>query len=158
MACGVNLSCCTDCFAFTQIKVWSSNPHQFVEDEDDDTLSYTVRISAQDLLLVGQYSVLHKQKESVFLLLMNLNSRLQAVAAEFQNESAAALAAAATRHLQEAEQAKNSGNQHWSASCFCSLTVINIGIFLDHLGLCGSHFCLTFLGFWVRIPALFLNR
>lgn len=38
---------------------------------------------------------------------------LQAVAAEFQNESAAALAAAATRHLQEAEQAKNSGDEHW---------------------------------------------
>lgn len=38
---------------------------------------------------------------------------LQAVAAEFQNESAAALAAAATRHFQEAEQAKNSGNEHW---------------------------------------------
>lgn len=37
----------------------------------------------------------------------------QAVAAEFQNESAAALAAAATRHLQEAEQAKNTGSEHW---------------------------------------------
>ncbi|CAB1314627.1 unnamed protein product, partial [Coregonus sp. 'balchen'] len=64
-----------------QIKVWTANPQQFVEDEDDDTFSYSVRISAQDLLL--------------------------AVATEFQNESAAALAAAATRHLQEAEQAKN---------------------------------------------------
>uniref|UniRef100_A0A3Q3ANS1 Importin 9 n=1 Tax=Kryptolebias marmoratus TaxID=37003 RepID=A0A3Q3ANS1_KRYMA len=70
-----------------QIKVWTANPQQFVEDEDDDTFSYSVRISAQDLLL--------------------------AVAAEFQNESAAALAAAATRHLQEAEQAKNTGNEHW---------------------------------------------
>uniref|UniRef100_A0A3B3DS79 Importin 9 n=1 Tax=Oryzias melastigma TaxID=30732 RepID=A0A3B3DS79_ORYME len=70
-----------------QIKVWTANPQQFVEDEDDDSLSYSVRISAQDLLLT--------------------------VAAEFQNESAAALAAAATRHLQEAEQAKNSGNEHW---------------------------------------------
>uniref|UniRef100_A0A8C7NSC4 Importin 9 n=1 Tax=Oncorhynchus mykiss TaxID=8022 RepID=A0A8C7NSC4_ONCMY len=70
-----------------QIKVWTANPQQFVEDEDDDTFSYSVRISAQDLLL--------------------------AVATEFQNESAAALAAAATRHLQEAEQAKNSGNEHW---------------------------------------------
>uniref|UniRef100_A0A7N6BR71 Importin N-terminal domain-containing protein n=1 Tax=Anabas testudineus TaxID=64144 RepID=A0A7N6BR71_ANATE len=70
-----------------QIKVWTANPQQFVEDEDDDTFSYSVRISAQDLLL--------------------------AVAAEFQNESAAALAAAATRHLQEAEQARNSGNEHW---------------------------------------------
>uniref|UniRef100_A0AAR2J616 Importin N-terminal domain-containing protein n=1 Tax=Pygocentrus nattereri TaxID=42514 RepID=A0AAR2J616_PYGNA len=70
-----------------QIKVWTANPQQFVEDEDDDTFSYSVRISAQDLLLV--------------------------VAAEFQNESAAALAAAATRHLQEAEQAKNAGSEHW---------------------------------------------
>lgn len=40
-------------------------------------------------------------------------SCVQAVAAEFQNESAAALAAAATRHLQEAEQARNSGDEHW---------------------------------------------
>ncbi|CAM4665808.1 unnamed protein product, partial [Lepidochelys olivacea] len=69
-----------------QIKVWTANPQQFVEDEDDDTFSYTVRIAAQDLLL--------------------------AVAADFQNESATALAAAATRHLQEAEQAKNSGAEH----------------------------------------------
>lgn len=38
---------------------------------------------------------------------------VQAVAADFQNESASALAAAATRHLQEAEQAKNSGAEHW---------------------------------------------
>ncbi|XP_021097850.1 importin-9 isoform X3 [Heterocephalus glaber] len=70
-----------------QIKVWTANPQQFVEDEDDDTFSYTVRIAAQDLLL--------------------------AVATDFQNESAAALAAAATRHLQEAEQTKNSGTEHW---------------------------------------------
>ncbi|KAL7985445.1 hypothetical protein Chor_004015 [Crotalus horridus] len=70
-----------------QIKVWTANPQQFVEDEDDDTFSYTVRIAAQDLLL--------------------------AVAADFQNESATALAAAATRHLQEAEQAKNTGAEHW---------------------------------------------
>lgn len=35
-----------------QIKVWTANPQQFVEDEDDDTFSYSVRISAQDLLLV----------------------------------------------------------------------------------------------------------
>lgn len=46
-------------------------------------------------------------------MLVNRDLCLQAVAAEFQNESAAALAAAATRHLQEAEQAKNSGNEHW---------------------------------------------
>lgn len=37
-----------------QIKVWTANPQQFVEDEDDDTFSYTVRIAAQDLLLVRE--------------------------------------------------------------------------------------------------------
>ncbi|XP_029331446.1 importin-9 [Mus caroli] len=70
-----------------RIKVWTANPQQFVEDEDDDTFSYTVRIAAQDLLL--------------------------AVATDFQNESAVALATAATRHLQEAEQTKASGTEHW---------------------------------------------
>uniref|UniRef100_A0A8C5P946 Importin 9 n=1 Tax=Leptobrachium leishanense TaxID=445787 RepID=A0A8C5P946_9ANUR len=70
-----------------QIKVWTANPQQFVEDEDDDTFSYSVRIAAQDLLL--------------------------ALSSEFQNESAAALAAAATRHFQEAEQNKNQNGEHW---------------------------------------------
>lgn len=40
----------------SQIKVWTANPQQFVEDEDDDTFSYSVRISAQDLLLVSAQS------------------------------------------------------------------------------------------------------
>lgn len=40
----------------SQIKVWTANPQQFVEDEDDDTFSYSVRISAQDLLLVRAQS------------------------------------------------------------------------------------------------------
>ena len=39
-------------FSLRQIKAWTANPQQFVEDEDDDTFSYSVRISAQDLLLV----------------------------------------------------------------------------------------------------------
>ena len=40
-------SCCC-----LQGRLWITNPDQFVEDEDDDTFSYSVRISAQDLLLV----------------------------------------------------------------------------------------------------------
>ena len=38
-----------------QIRLWSNNPDQFVEDEDEDSFSYSVRISAQDLLLVSNY-------------------------------------------------------------------------------------------------------
>ncbi|CAH1265152.1 IPO9 [Branchiostoma lanceolatum] len=81
-----------------QIKVWTENPDQFVEDEDDDTFSYSVRISAQDLLL--------------------------AVSSEFQTESAAGITAAVTQHLQEAEQAKNAGSPHWwklHESCMLAL-------------------------------------
>jgi len=36
-----------------QVRVWTANPNQFVEDEDEKTFAYSVRISAQDLLLVS---------------------------------------------------------------------------------------------------------
>lgn len=56
------LTCCSSSivlfmFSISQIKVWTANPQQFVEDEDDDTFSYSVRISAQDLLLVRTQSI-----------------------------------------------------------------------------------------------------
>jgi hypothetical protein len=34
-----------------QVSLWLSDPNQFVEDEDEDTMSYSVRISAENLLL-----------------------------------------------------------------------------------------------------------
>ncbi|XP_048589409.1 importin-9 [Nematostella vectensis] len=70
-----------------QIQVWSSNPNQFVEDEDDDTFSYSVRIAAQDVLL--------------------------AVSAEFKNEGAVTLASAVTRHVDEANNCKRKGDTNW---------------------------------------------
>ena len=36
--------------------MWTSNPNQFVEDEDDDTFSFSVRIAAQDVLLVSEWN------------------------------------------------------------------------------------------------------
>ena len=45
--------------------MWTANPNQFVEDEDDDTFSFSVRIAAQDVLLVSeQNSVTHKELTS----------------------------------------------------------------------------------------------
>ncbi|XP_035243530.1 importin-9 [Anguilla anguilla] len=81
-----------------QVKAWAADPQTFVEDEDDDTFSYSVRISAQDLLL--------------------------ALVTEFQDESVAALVVATVRHLQEAEQARNGGREHWwkvHEACMLSL-------------------------------------
>ena len=40
-------------FNLFQIETWSNNPDAFVEDEDEDSFAYSVRISAQDLLLVS---------------------------------------------------------------------------------------------------------
>lgn len=38
-----------------QVRLWTNSPDQFVEDEDDDSFSYSVRISAQDILLVRAF-------------------------------------------------------------------------------------------------------
>uniref|UniRef100_T1IP27 Importin N-terminal domain-containing protein n=1 Tax=Strigamia maritima TaxID=126957 RepID=T1IP27_STRMM len=70
-----------------QTQTWTTNPDQFVEDEDDDTFSYTVRISAQDLL--------------------------SCLAEEFEEETVSGLYAAVTKHLQEAEVIRAHGNVHW---------------------------------------------
>ncbi|XP_073252649.1 importin-9-like [Porites lutea] len=70
-----------------QVQVWTSNPNQFVEDEDDDTFSFSVRIAAQDVLL--------------------------AVAADFKNESAVSLVKAVNKHLQEANERKSKGDVNW---------------------------------------------
>lgn len=39
-----------------QVRLWTNSPDQFVEDEDDDSFSYSVRISAQDILLVRAFT------------------------------------------------------------------------------------------------------
>ena len=44
-----------------QVYQWTADPNQFVEDEDDDTFSYSVRISAQDLLLVSIFCHFHDE-------------------------------------------------------------------------------------------------
>ena len=35
-----------------QVSTWTANPDRFVEDESEDSFSYSVRLAAQDLLLV----------------------------------------------------------------------------------------------------------
>lgn len=67
-----------------QVNLWTADPNQFVEDEDDDTFSYSVRISAQDLLLT--------------------------IASEFPQVSAPALVTILNKHLDEA---RGSNNKHW---------------------------------------------
>ena len=44
------------CYLPPSRQVWASNPNQFAEDEDDDTFSFSVRISVQDVLLVSEWN------------------------------------------------------------------------------------------------------
>ena len=66
---------------------WSENPDTFVEEEDEDTFAYSVRISSQDLLL--------------------------ALCEEFEVECCASLAQAVTRHVTQAEVARREGREEW---------------------------------------------
>jgi len=70
-----------------QVQKWSENPDSFVEEEDEDSFTYSVRISAQDLLVTLFY--------------------------EFQDDSCASLAQITQRHLTEAAQAREAGNEEW---------------------------------------------
>ncbi|XP_043224474.1 importin-9-like isoform X2 [Amphibalanus amphitrite] len=70
-----------------QINTWSHDPNQFVEDEDEETFSYSVRVSARDLLV--------------------------SLCREFEDESIRAVCAAISRHMQEAAVARQQGHPFW---------------------------------------------
>jgi len=70
-----------------QCQKWSENPDSFVEDEDEDSFAYTVRISSQDLLI--------------------------ALCGEFEEESCVSLAQTIERHLTESAASREAGNESW---------------------------------------------
>lgn len=88
-----------------QVLTWTGNPDRFVEDESEDSFSYSVRLAAQDLLLV-------KSIHSVFYYVQfySLFYIQQALRQEFEDEACSGLCEAVTRHLQEAEVMHTQGN------------------------------------------------
>ena len=70
-----------------QCQKWSNNPDSFVDEEDEDTFAYSVRISSQDLLM--------------------------ALCEEFEVECCASLAQAVTKHVTEAVTARSQGREEW---------------------------------------------
>ncbi|XP_045131067.1 importin-9-like [Portunus trituberculatus] len=70
-----------------QIENWSNNPDAFVEDEDEDSFAYSVRISAQDLLL--------------------------ALCQELAEECGQGLVVAVGRHLERAAGQRAAGDPAW---------------------------------------------
>ena len=88
-----------------QVLSWTGNPDRFVEDESEDSFSYSVRLAAQDLLLV-------KTIHSVFYYVQfySLFYIQQALRQEFEDEACSGLCEAVTRHLQDAEVMHTQGN------------------------------------------------
>lgn len=82
-----------------QVSTWTSSPNRFVEDESEDSFSYSVRIAAQDLLLVKTNFEAIQMHKSIY----SVSIHLQALRQEFEDEACAGLCEAVTRHLQEAE-------------------------------------------------------
>ncbi|XP_050697373.1 importin-9-like isoform X2 [Eriocheir sinensis] len=70
-----------------QIENWTNNPDAFVEDEDEDSFAYSVRISAQDLLL--------------------------ALCQELAEECGQGLVVAVGRHLERAAGQRAAGDPAW---------------------------------------------
>ena len=81
-----------------QAHCWLQNPDQFVEDEDEESFSFSVRISANDLFLT--------------------------CCRDFKKESVVALMTSVHRHLHEAQIKKEKGDANWwkiHEACFLAL-------------------------------------
>lgn len=48
-----------------QIELWTSNPSQFMEEDEQCAFVYNVRISAQELLTVSFVAITYSQGESI---------------------------------------------------------------------------------------------
>lgn len=70
-----------------QVEKWSKSPDQFLEDEDEDTFSYSVRISAKNLLLK--------------------------LCEEFPDECTNSVNESVLRHVGESSAMRDSGNETW---------------------------------------------
>ncbi|KAI1295774.1 Importin-9 [Halotydeus destructor] len=98
-----------------QVQVWSSNPDQFVEDEDDDSYAYSVRLSAQEII-------------------MTLATEFEeAETKQARDEFHAALIAAISKHFNESNQAKQSNANWWKIQESCLLALGSLANSLLHI-------------------------
>lgn len=84
-----------------RIDNWTCNPEQFVQDEDEDSYSYSVRISGQELI--------------------------ESIASDFKKATANAVLKAIERHMQLAQKLKETGNTNWwkiHESCLLAISSV----------------------------------
>jgi len=84
-----------------RIENWTCNPEQFVQDEDEESYSYSVRISGQNLI--------------------------EEIASEFKKETANAVLKAIERHMELAHKLKENGSANWwklHESCLLAISSV----------------------------------
>ena len=91
-----------------QIENWSQNPEQFVQDEDEESFSYSVRISAQELI--------------------------ESIASDFKTETANAVCKTISRHMEYAQKLRASNNGNWwKIHEACLLSISSLKPILEEL-------------------------
>jgi len=96
-----------------QMQIWISDPNQFVEEEDEESYTYSVRTSALDIILA-----LAKEFEDMETKEENQNFQL-------------AFIDAIKKHLEETNQAKQQGNSNWwkqQEACLFALGSLSLSL------------------------------
>lgn len=84
-----------------RLENWTCSPEQFIQDEDEDSFSYSVRISGQELI--------------------------ESIAGDFKKETANAVLKAIERHMQLAQKLKEANSANWwkiHEACLLAISVV----------------------------------
>lgn len=87
-----------------QVENWTTDPEKFVQDEDEQNVDYSIRVSAQDVLSA-------------------LGQNIDKVGPALQD--------ALSRHYMVAEQEKNANNEHWwkiHEACMLAVSALDVVI------------------------------
>ena len=87
---------------------WTSNTDQFVQDENEESYSYSVRISGQELIEVGYLEVFF------FSIQVNrLFSISKSIASDFAKETVNSLWKTIGRVMENAQKLREANNENW---------------------------------------------
>lgn len=90
-----------------QIELWTTNPNQFVEEDDQCLFAYNVRISAQEFLAVSI-------QDSIELEWIIYKYFIQGVISHFEERAVNALCEAITRHIEATNRLQAGGDDNSS--------------------------------------------
>lgn len=90
-----------------QIELWTTNPNQFVEEDDQCLFAYNVRISAQEFLAVSIQDLIELEQ-------ITYKYCIQGVISHFEERAVNALCEAITRHIEATNRLQAGGDDNSS--------------------------------------------